>query len=48
MRFLYGFISWALICCLLAWLYESGADISDDTVVLSMVIGASAGIASGE
>ena len=48
MRFLYGLLSWLLICVLLGWLYENGAEISDETAVLSMVIGASAGVASGE
>lgn len=48
MRFLYGWISFCLIVGLLVWLYEIGVEISDETAVLSMVIGASAGIASGK
>lgn len=48
MRFLYGLISLGLTFLLLAWLYANGVEISDETAVLSMVIGASAGVASGE
>ena len=48
MRFVYGWISLILITSLLAYLWKIGVQISDDTVVLSLVIGASAGIASGK
>lgn len=48
MRFVYGFLSFFIVACLIGYFMKHGAQFSDDALLLAMVIGASAGIASGE
>lgn len=48
MRFLYGLIAFGLMALLLKWLIETGAPVSEELMVFSMVLAACAGIASGD
>lgn len=48
MRFLYGLIAFGLMSILLTWLIKTGAPVSEELMVFSLVIAACAGIASGD